>query len=226
MRHSTPESPNTAAGTVGVGPGCSIENWIVDDAYDLGRKSARWDVSCEQLTSGRFSGRVCEFWIRSIQVVQEACNQAFLESGRSWSSSRTFAVFSPRGDPGRYFGAPLCGDRVCTLSSDDEIDIRTPAGFERTSVTIGAGVLDSYLSDREQDLLTSRFTHGSIVGTPAAARSLRDALSRILDTISTSPGVLSHVQARRTLERSGGSILGAVLNRRHYHIPEWLYHRL
>ena len=33
-------------------------------------------------------------------------------------------------------------------------------------------------------------------------------------------------QARRTLERSGGSILGAVLNRRHYHIPEWLYHRL
>lgn len=33
-------------------------------------------------------------------------------------------------------------------------------------------------------------------------------------------------QARRTLERSGGSIAGAILNRRRYHIPEWLYHRL
>jgi capsular exopolysaccharide synthesis family protein len=33
-------------------------------------------------------------------------------------------------------------------------------------------------------------------------------------------------QALRKLERSGGSILGAVLNRRRYHIPEWLYHRL
>lgn len=194
---------------VGVGPGYSIENWIVDDAYDLGRKSARWDVSCEQLSSGRFSGRVCEFWLGSIQVVQENCNQAFLESGRSWSSSRTFAVFSPHGDPGRYFGAPLCGDRVCTLSSDDEIDIRTPSGFERTSVTVGAGVLDDYLSDRERVLLASRFARGSIAGTPAAARSLRDSLSRVLRTISASPGVLLRVQARRTL---GESVVSSILD--------------
>jgi len=34
------------------------------------------------------------------------------------------------------------------------------------------------------------------------------------------------LQARRVLERSGGILLGAILNRRRYHVPEWLYQRL
>ncbi len=54
--------------------------------------------------------------------------------------------------------------------------------------------------------------------------SLADGILMVIRAEKTYDRVID--QARRTLERSGGSILGAVLNRRHYHIPEWLYHRL
>lgn len=190
-------------------PGYSMETWIVDDAYDLCRKSARWDVSCQQLSPGRFSGRVCELWLQSIQVVQESCNQSLLESGQSWKTSLTFVAFRPHGGSGRYFGTPLCEDHAYLLSSDDEIDIRTPEGFERTSVTIGAEVLGRYLSHHEKDVLTSKVAHGSISVVPGAAGPLHESLSSVLSAISASPGVLSLEQARRTLEES---IVSAILD--------------
>lgn len=209
MTHSLGTAGQTAPARRGSPPPCSLETSFVDEAYDLGRKSARWDVSCEQLSPGSFSGRVCELWLPSIQVVQESCNQAFLESGQSWETSYTFAVFASCGGTGRYFGGPLYPNQVCTLNSEDEIDIRSPEGFERTSVTIGTGVLDRYLSQHETEALKSRFAHGSVSTARGAADSLRHSLIAVLGTVGASPGLLSLKQTRKTLEES---VVSAVLD--------------
>ena len=34
------------------------------------------------------------------------------------------------------------------------------------------------------------------------------------------------VRAKKELEEAGGKVLGVVLNKRKYHIPEWIYKRL
>jgi Mrp family chromosome partitioning ATPase len=34
------------------------------------------------------------------------------------------------------------------------------------------------------------------------------------------------VRAKKELEEAGGKVLGVVLNKRKFHIPEWIYRRL
>jgi receptor protein-tyrosine kinase len=79
--------------------------------------------------------------------------------------------------------------------------------------------------------LGARFDWVVVDGPPATVYSDSAILARWSDAAllvvkadGTRREVVKH--ARRTLDEAGTRVLGAVLNRRHFHIPDWIYRRL
>jgi capsular exopolysaccharide synthesis family protein len=92
-------------------------------------------------------------------------------------------------------------------------------------------VLESPRFTRALDKLRDRFERIVIDGPPVTAYPDSATIGRLVD------GAVIVVRAESThredvektqkvLERAGARVLGAVLNRRRYHIPSWIYERL
>ena len=64
----------------------------------------------------------------------------------------------------------------------------------------------------------------TIYSEAAILSSLADATILVIRAESTRAEVAE--RAKRTILESGGNLFGAILNRREYHIPEFIYRRL
>jgi protein-tyrosine kinase len=95
----------------------------------------------------------------------------------------------------------------------------------------GADLFDSPRIDNVWDQLRKRFDIVVVDSPPAASSPIGFALCRTVD------GVIIVLEAEKTrwpvvvstkkrIFQNGGAILGVVLNKRKYHIPDWVYRRL
>jgi protein-tyrosine kinase len=126
---------------------------------------------------------------------------------------------------------------LATRALPPESALRQPQGSSLAVVTAGrpAGAPTSLLglpaAKAVIERLRSRFDWVVLDGPPVTVYSdaailapLADRVVLVVEAERTRWEVVT--QAKRTIEESGGRILGAVLNRQRYHIPPALYGRL
>ncbi len=111
-------------------------------------------------------------------------------------------------------------------SADSVHRIRSGSGSKHPAALFGSENFINFLYDLRYRYAWILIDAPPVIPYPDASLigSSVDCILMVIRAEKTYDRVID--QARRKLERSGGNILGAVLNRRRYHIPEWLYHRL
>lgn len=127
------------------------------DADQHAERLEKWNQSYDQLSPGRFDGRLVCCWFGRVQLFREITNQSVHESGNPWPGSRTFAVPLAAADGrGWVKSQMLDSGGAFTLGPKDELDFCTPrqldlAGisFEAEALSAFAGVVDGRDVERE-----------------------------------------------------------------------------
>lgn len=100
------------------------------------------------------------------------------------------------------------------------------SGFSRASVLLSSQALHDAIAK-----LRAAYRWTIIDAPPASLYPDATAIGRLADgviLVVRSEHTRAEVVdlARRTIDRSGAKLLGAIMNRRVHHIPDWLYHGL
>jgi AraC family transcriptional regulator, ethanolamine operon transcriptional activator len=178
------------------------------DADEQAASLPLWHRTFNQLTPGRFAGKLIEVQLGGIQIFREITHQVVHQTGGAWKGSRTFSV--PLTMDGNAFYRGEIIDRVAllTLGGDQELSFRTPQSLDIVSVSIDVEALADYASNREKRDIRSELGRFRVIpiGTEAA-RDLAQFLVTVLDSIVATPKLLRYSALQQALSRSVLSIL-------------------
>ncbi|BAL25329.1 helix-turn-helix domain-containing protein [Azoarcus sp. KH32C] len=206
--HPAHETPVPAAGD----DAFSVVRLDTRDADDHASCLQHWKQRYDQLSAGSFNGRFDEYWFGDIQVFRERTNQVIHEVGSSWQGSLTVGVPVEVDGTGSFCGTPCGQDSIVTLTSDDELDYRTPRLHDIVAVTTDTqSFLDYAMRVEHRDLSAEIGKQRVIDATPEQAANLRGFLLTVLTSLEATPGLLRHHQMRKGLEQAiFGSLIAAI----------------
>jgi AraC family ethanolamine operon transcriptional activator len=114
-----------------------------DDVDAHARAQPGWTLHYEQLSPGAFAGLVHHVQLPHVRLVHERCSVALRQRGRLSEGSYGFALAldaGAAGEPTIFNGQRVEHDAVM-LGRNDELDLRTPAGYALAAVVVDAELL-------------------------------------------------------------------------------------
>ncbi len=190
-----PESTATDA------DGCFIARSQTTDVEDQATGLQHWQQEFLQISRGRFSGCVEDFWFGNVQLFRDRCNQAVHQSGHPWPGSRTIAYAIEADGEGVFSGEPMRKEDLVTLADGQPLDFRTPRNIDCVAATVDSQALAEHAaqvwhSDASRGLPDS----GRIVARPEVARLFTAPLCEVYAHIVGRPSILHYHHVRRNLE--------------------------
>lgn len=168
-----------------------------------------WNQVYEQMTPGRFVGKLHELRFSGVQLFRETSNMAMHESGTPWLGSRAIGVPIEMEGTALFCGQPVDTDALVTLGPDDELDFYAPRGLDMLGLAIDAAVLEAHARRVEHRDIAAVFGTRTVFK-PLKARldEFRRALLSVLQALDVNPTALQFRQAQRVLEQT---MLGAAV---------------
>jgi len=187
----------------------SVTRVTSTDIEDQAASLNGWNQVYEQMTPGRFVGKLHELRFSGVQLFRETSNQAVHESGTPWAGSRAVGVPIEMDSTARFGGQPVDTDALVTLGPADELDFYTPRGFDILGLAIDADVLEAHARQVEHRDIAAVFGTRSVFK-PGTVRlnEFRRALLSVLQSLDANPTALQFRQTQRVLEQT---MLGAVV---------------
>ena len=173
-----------------------------------------WNQVYEQMTPGRFVGRLHEMCFSGVQLFRETTNQAVHESGIPWPGSRALGVPLRMEATALFRGEAVTTDTMVTLGPDDELDFYTPRNFEILGLAVDHEALEAHSRQVEHRDLPAAFGSKGVLK-PGAKRldEFRRLLLSILQSLEVNPGALQFRQAQRVLEQTlFGTVVAVVVD--------------
>ncbi|WP_311063433.1 helix-turn-helix domain-containing protein [Halomonas sp. DWK9] len=149
------------------------------DADEHAQNLTRWQQQYDQLTPGRFYGRLDEITLPAIQVFKEHTGQALRQDCRVWDDSLWLGIPShPAGS--RINGQPLEAQEVMCRPGGRDFELVTPEAFDIYGLVIRLPLLRA-AAERQGITLDEQWTvtprrHAN----PATLRALIFLLDRLL----------------------------------------------
>lgn len=149
------------------------------DADEHAQNLTRWQQQYDQLTPGRFYGRLDEITLPAIQVFKEHTGQALRQDCRVWDDSLWLGIPShPTGS--RINGQPLEAQEVMCRPGGRDFELVTPEAFDIYGLVIRLPLLRA-AAERQGITLDEQWTvtprrHAN----PATLRALIFLLDRLL----------------------------------------------
>jgi len=162
-----------------------------------------WHQVYEQITPGRFLGRLHEVRFAGVQLFRETSNQVVHQSGTPWPGSRAVGVPIAMDGTALFCGQPVDLDTLVTIGPADELDFYAPRRFDILGLAIDAGLLEVHARRVEHRDIATLFDARNVFK-PGAARldEFRRALLTVLESLVVNPTALQFRQAQRVLEQT------------------------
>lgn len=174
------------------------------DIDEHATKLSRWDQKYEQLTPGAFSGSVSEAWFGGLQLLRERTNQSVHQGGRAWTGSNTFGVPLAMEGQAYFRGSKLRPTDALVLAGGDELDLRTPRGFDVVAVTINGAALAEYADKVEHCSIAAggQVVTQALVTDASRVTGFGQFLLTTLASIIATPDLLRYPQLQKALEEA------------------------
>ena len=173
------------------------------DVNDHAASLSRWDQLYDQVSPGRFNGRVEELWLGPVQVFRESTHQAVLQRGAPCPRTLTLAAPVGEANQGWFCGRRIDQHQALGLVGDGEFELATRGDFDIVAVSVDREFLNAY-SQRVDGVgfVGSMARNGVVEGDAQANASLRELLLATLATAHDSPKLLQQDPLRRALVHS------------------------
>lgn len=170
------------------------------DVDDHAASLSRWEQQYEQVSPGRFQGRLEELWLGPVQVFRERTQRAVLQRGSPCPGTLTLAT--PVGGPneGWFCGRRVDAQHAFGLVSGTEFELATRGAFDIVALSVDREFLDRFarrLDGIGLDIAPVR--NGVIEGCAPARAALRELLLATLGTACDSPERLQQEALHRSL---------------------------
>ena len=181
----------------------SVTRTTSSDIDEQAASLREWTQVYEQMTPGRFVGRLHEMCFAGVQLFRETTNQAVHESGTPWPGSRALGVPIRMEGSALFRGEAVATDTIVTLGPDDELDFYTPRDFEILGLAVDAEALETHSHRVEHRDLPAAFASKGVLK-PGRQRldEFRRLLLSVLQSLEVNPGALQFRQAQRVLEQT------------------------
>ncbi|MDP4301157.1 helix-turn-helix domain-containing protein [Leptothrix discophora] len=173
------------------------------DVHEHAASLALWDQRYEQISGGRFEGRIEDLRIGPVQLFREQTSRAVVQQGLPRPGTLTLAIALASGGDDRICGRSLRPDGGYAVIADGEFELVTHGAFDVLALDIDRQALAAHASQVSGATVTGddlqvqgpRGLHGH----DPHQVELRTLLLDTLRTARESPGLLQHMAMRRAL---------------------------
>lgn len=113
------------------------------DAHEQAQAQEGWTLHYEQMSCGRFEGRVELLQLPGLSLVQESANQAIRQRGNLSGDSYLFAIPASEYQGQAFFSGQSVRQNQLMVGPDDGLDLCTPSHFKLSGVVIDSHLLQS-----------------------------------------------------------------------------------
>jgi len=175
-----------------------------NDVNDHADSLSQWEQQYEQVSAGRFEGRLEDLWLGPVQVFRESTGRAVLQRGAACPHTLTLATTVGSGPNEAWF----CGRRIGPhqafgLVSHREFELATRGAFDIVAIGINLAYLDAYSQRVDGVQFLGALAQNDVLdGAVDANDSLRALLLATLATARDAPQLLTQDAAQRALVQS------------------------
>ena len=184
------------------------------ESFDVNDQAAllpNWDQLYEQVSAGRFNGRLEDLSIGPVEAFRETTAQAVLQRGSARRGTFTLGVVLDACADAWFLGRSLRPGQAFGVSSGCEFELATRGAFDVAAVCVDAAHLDDY-SRRIDGVGLDLTSKGHVVFDAAPANAaLGELVLTTLSTASQSPRLLEQAPLQRALSQSLCDVLLALM---------------
>ncbi|WP_338699062.1 MULTISPECIES: helix-turn-helix domain-containing protein [unclassified Bradyrhizobium] len=151
------------------------------DAAEHAGRFGGWKLRMDQVSSGRFAGRLVRIRLESLEIVRETTTQALIKQGKAWPDALVFSLPLAASSDGHFNGRSLAFPDVLLNDGVDLPPLVTPTLLDVVSIAIArdhlASSLDALGETQSADLVSGyRQPHHSFggPGLPALQQGFRE----------------------------------------------------
>lgn len=195
------------------GPRMRRRVWTAADADEHAQNLSEWNQTYDQISRGRFSGRITELWTDKAQVFLESTNRELRQSCAAWEHSIWFGIPEPTGPLGAIDCHGIPANGIAVHQGGVGFELRTPDDFDIYGIVVDREEFARYaieVEDMEPSALIGR-ADVLLVDLAAKTRLCRriDALLAP-DAFAEPTGALS--DPREQCQATQDRILGAIVS--------------
>jgi AraC family transcriptional regulator, ethanolamine operon transcriptional activator len=181
---------------------CRVETSVAHDADEQARNLHGWTQTYDQLTAGRFVGRLTGLHLDDMHVFCETTSQSLRQTCEVPSDAYWFGIPASDDNPGfgRIGPQPISADTLAFQRGGIEFELLTPGDYAIFGVVVRGEVLHRHAQAVEHADLIDRAGHAGVIPIDMEQKSrFCTLLTHALD--ETSNAALSD-RARRDLQTS------------------------
>ena len=169
------------------------------DLWEHERVLTGWHQNYDQLSKGKFSGRITEALIGDVQLFEEQTSQAVFENGPGRAGVVALGVFSSLEGQARWRGHEVGIDHVTALSDHAGLELCTPPNCTMLSITVPVGLVTAGEEPAGKDADQLLLNAANHIHSPALASLVRQRLGTALRTMALHPHPFAQAEARDQL---------------------------
>ncbi|OIQ80594.1 HTH-type transcriptional activator RhaS [mine drainage metagenome] len=118
---------------------------LAGDADEHAQNLSHWNQTYDQISPGRFQGRVTELWLEHAQVFVETANQRLRQTCSAWPGALWLGIPAPLHDVARLDGRALQHQEVAVRQGGETFELRTAADFDLYGIVVEVEALMRHL---------------------------------------------------------------------------------
>ena len=200
-------------------PGSVIGVSVVEsvDAADHAGRFHGWDLRIDQVSYGRFAGRLVMIRLGSLEIIRETTSQALIKQGSAWPDSLVFSLPLAASNEGYFNGRPLAFPNVLLSDGADLPPLLTPTQLDVVSIAIArdrlASLLETLGERRAADFVAGhRQQNHCFSGLPGGLSTLQHGFREICDQGDRLQPAIGFARARASLEDTVVDALADILS--------------
>lgn len=168
---------------------------LSNDIDEFALAQPHWSLHYEQLSSGRFEGRLRHVQLPGLRLVHEHSTCATWQRGELGSGHIGFAMPVGLAGHAAFNGQALNADSIM-IGRSEQLDLCLPAGAGVVAVVVDAQLLGTLWEHLYQKRMSAWFDHQVVVSArPGLAETLRQLHLRAMADAESLPGLLGNPQA-------------------------------
>ncbi|WP_375780164.1 helix-turn-helix domain-containing protein [Bradyrhizobium sp. ma5] len=185
------------------------------DANDYAGRMSGWNMRMDQVSSGRFAGRLVMIRLRGLEIVRETTTQALLKQGSAWPDALVFSLPLAISNPGYYNGRLLEFPQLLLSDGANLLPLLTSTRVDVVSVAVARdrlfSCLDGLGETRAADFIAGLRGQQHFFSGPGLA-GLQHGLRRLCDQGERLGPALGFEHVRSSLQDTLVDALAGVLS--------------
>ena len=189
----------------------------IDAAEHAGRFSG-WNLRMDQVSSGRFVGRLVIIRLSGLEIIRETTTQALIKQGTAWPDALVFSLPLAASSDGHFNGRSLTFPNVLLSDGADLPSLVTSTELDVVSIAVArerlSSSLDALGERRAADFVAGyRQQHHLFGGLPQRLAALQRGFRQICDQGNRLGEAIGFARARASLEDTVVDALAEILSK-------------